>query len=949
MNIMQDILNQDIDPGETREWSDALDAVINADGPQRAHYLLERMVDATRRSGGYLPFSPTTEYVNTIPTNLEAKMPGDPNMEWRIRCLIRWNAMAMVVRANRKPGELGGHIASFASSATLYDVGFNHFWRAPSENHPGDLIFHQGHSSPGVYARSFLEGRIGADQLDLFRMEVEGKGRGLSSYPHPWLMPDYWQVPTVSMGLGPLQAIYQAHFMKYLEHRGLIPKSDRKVWCFIGDGESDEPESLGAISLAGREKLDNLIFVVNCNLQRLDGPVRGNGKIIQELEGVFRGADWNVIKVVWGSYWDPLLARDKDGKLRQLMMETVDGEYQACKAFGGAYTREHFFGKYPETLEMVRNLSDDDIWRLNRGGHDPHKVYAAYDAAVKTEGMPTVILAKTVKGYGMGRAGESQNPTHQQKKLDDDAVREFRDRFRIPVPDDKLGDVPYYHPGKDSPEVKYMLERRQSLGGFLPQRRRKSESFTAPELSTFEQITKSTGDREISTTMAFVRGINLLLRDKQLGQRIVPIVADEARTFGMEGMFRQIGIYAPEGQKYRPQDADQLMYYREDQKGQVLQEGISEPGAVSAWMAAATSYSISNVSMLPFYIYYSMFGFQRIGDLAWAAGDMRARGFLVGGTAGRTTLNGEGLQHEDGHSHLLAGAIPNCRAYDPTFAYEVAVVMQDGVRRMMQEQEDCYYYVTVMNENYTHPEMPKGVEADIIKGMYLFRDGDDALPAGSPTAVAESDKQGKGNVPETDGPPPKETKSPAKESVKNGGEKTAPAKNTKNSKIPRVQLLGSGTILREAISAAQMLENEFGVVCDIFSCPSFSELRKDGFDCERWNRLHPEEKPRIPHVTQCLADRPGPVIVATDYVREYGDQIRAFIPDGKKYTVLGTDGFGRSDTRENLRCFFEVDRYYIAQAAISALAAEGKMSAKDVSRAIKTWKIDVEKPNPLTV
>jgi pyruvate dehydrogenase E1 component len=949
MNILNDILDQDLDPAETREWTQALDAVIAADGPQRAHYLLERLVDATRRAGGYLPFSPTTEYVNTIPPQLEAKMPGDPTMEWRIRCMIRWNAMAMVVRANRKPGELGGHIASFASSATLYDVGFNHFWRAPSAEHPGDLIFHQGHSSPGVYARSFLEGRIGEDQLDLFRMEVAGKGRGLSSYPHPWLMPDYWQVPTVSMGLGPLQAIYQAHFMKYLEHRGLIPKSDRKVWCFIGDGESDEPESLGAISLAGREKLDNLIFVVNCNLQRLDGPVRGNGKIIQELEGVFRGADWNVIKVTWGSYWDPLLAADRDGKLRKLMMETVDGEYQACKAFGGAYTREHFFGKYPETLEMVRNLSDDDIWRLNRGGHDPHKVYAAYHAAVNTQDMPTVILAKTVKGYGMGASGESQNPTHQQKKLDNDAVRAFRDRFRIPIGDDKVDDVPYYHPGKDSPEVKYMLERRAALGGFLPQRRRKSATFVAPELSAFEQITKGTGEREISTTMAFVRGINLLLRDKAIGPHIVPIVADEARTFGMEGMFRQIGIYAPEGQKYRPQDADQLMYYREDQKGQVLQEGISEPGAVSAWMAAATSYSISDVPMLPFYIYYSMFGFQRVGDLCWAAGDMRARGFLVGGTAGRTTLNGEGLQHEDGHSHLLAGAIPNCRAYDPTFSYEVAVVLQDGVRRMLHEQEDCYYYVTVMNENYAHPEMPKGREPDIIKGMYLFRDGDEPMPAGSPTSTAVSDKQGKGAVPETDGPPPRESKAGAKETVKASAEKTAPAKAGKNNRIPRVQLLGSGTILREVISAAELLENEFGVVCDIFSCPSFSELRKDGFDCERWNRLHPEDKPRVAHVTALLADRSGPVIAATDYVREYADQIRAFMPDGKKYTVLGTDGFGRSDTREHLRAFFEVDRYWIAQAAIAALAAEGKMSAKDVSRAIKTWKLDAEKVNPVGV
>ncbi|MGH8121314.1 MAG: pyruvate dehydrogenase (acetyl-transferring), homodimeric type [Rudaea sp.] len=896
MNILKDIIDQDIDPTETREWTESLGAVINADGTERAHYLLERLVDATRRAGGHLPFQPTTEYINTIPPQLEVKSPGDSAMEWRIRCLIRWNAMAMVVRANRKPGELGGHIASFASSATLYDVGFNHFWRAPSDSHPGDLILHQGHSSPGIYARSFLEGRIGEDQMDLFRMEVAGQGRGLPSYPHPWLMPDYWQVPTVSMGLGPLQAIYQAHFMRYLENRGLIAKSDRKVWCFIGDGESDEPETLGAISLAGREKLDNLIFVVNCNLQRLDGPVRGNGKIIQELEGVFRGGGWNVIKLVWGSYWDPLFARDTNGTLRKLMMETVDGEYQACKAFGGAYTREHFFGKYPETLEMVRNLSDDDIWRLNRGGHDPHKVYAAYHAAVNTQGMPTVILAKTVKGYGMGSSGESLNPTHQQKKLDKEAVRTFRDRFRIPIADDKVDEVPYYHPGKDSPEVKYMLERRAALGGFLPQRRRRSESFKAPELSAFEQITKGTGEREISTTMAFVRGINLLLRDKAIGPRVVPIVADEARTFGMEGMFRQIGIYAPFGQKYKPQDADQLMYYREDVKGQVLQEGITEPGAMSAWMAAASSYSVSNVPMLPFYIYYSMFGFQRIGDLAWAAGDMRSRGFLVGGTSGRTTLNGEGLQHEDGHSHLMAGAIPNCRAYDPTFSYEVAVILQDGVRRMLHEQEDCYYYVTVMNENYAHPDMPAGCAANIIKGMYLFKDG------------------GK------------------------------PKKNE-----PRVQLLGSGTILREAIFAAELLDKEFGVSADIWSCPSFSELRREGFDTERWNRLHPEGTQRTAYVSECLADRQGPVIAATDYVREYADQIRAFMPDGKKYTVLGCDGFGRSDTRENLRRFFEVDRYYIAHAAIAALAAEGKMSAKDVARAIKIWKIDAEKPNPLGV
>ncbi|MEO7917295.1 MAG: pyruvate dehydrogenase (acetyl-transferring), homodimeric type [Dokdonella sp.] len=902
MNQLKDILDQDLDPLESEEWTESLRAVINADGPERAHYLLERMVEETRRSGGHLPFQPTTEYINTIPAGMEERSPGDAAMEWRIRTLLRWNAIALVVRCNRKPGDLGGHIASFASSATLYDVGFNHFWRAPSDEHPGDLIFHQGHSSPGIYARSYLEGRINETQLDLFRMEVEGKGNGLSSYPHPWLMPDYWQVPTVSMGLGPLQAIYQAQFLKYLEHRGLIPVSDRKVWCFMGDGESDEPESLGAISLAGREGLDNLIFVVNCNLQRLDGPVRGNGKIVQELEGVFRGGGWNVIKLLWGSYWDPLFARDTKGVLRKLMMETLDGEYQNCKAFGGAYTREHFFGKYPETAEMVASLSDDDIWRLNRGGHDPHKIYAAYDQAVKTKGMPTVILAKTVKGYGMGVSGESQNTTHQQKKLDDEAVRAFRDRFNIPISDEDLPSVPYYHPGPDSPEVKYMQERRAALGGYLPQRRAKSETLPTPELKVFDAILKSSGEREISTTMAFVRGLNLLLRDKTIGPRIVPIVADEARTFGMEGLFRQIGIYAPFGQKYKPMDADQLMYYREDQGGQVLQQGISEPGAMASWMAAASSYSISNVPMLPFYIYYSMFGQQRVGDLCWAAGDLRARGFMIGGTAGRTTLNGEGLQHQDGHSHLLAGAIPNCRSYDPTFSYEVAVILQDGVRRMLTEQEDTYYYLTVMNENYTHPDMPEGAEAGIIKGMYLLKDGS------------------------------------------GGGNKKS------KTKTPTVQLIGSGTILREVIAAADLLEKEFGVQADIWSCPSFNELRRDGFAVERWNRLHPmDKKPRKAWVTECLESRPGPIISATDYVRGYSDQVRAFAPDGRKFIALGTDGFGRSDTRANLRAFFEVDRYWIAHAAISALVAEGGMNPEDAARAIKLWKLDPDKPNPETV
>src|SRR5579885_2019102 len=899
-DLTRELLDVDPDPTETREWIESIEAVIQAEGTERAHQLLEKMVDETRRAGGHLPFDPTTEYINTIPPHLEAKSPGDAAMEWRIRSIIRWNAMAMVVRANRRPGELGGHIASFASSATLYDVGFNHFWRAPSEEHPGDLIFYQGHSSPGIYARSYLEGRLSEDQLDHFRMEVGGKG--LSSYPHPWLMPDYWQTPTVSMGLGPIQAIYQAQFLKYLESRGLMPKTDRKVWCFIGDGETDEPETLGAISLAGREKLDNLIFVINCNLQRLDGPVRGNGKIIQELEGVFRGAEW----------------------------------------------RQHFVGKYPETAAMVASLSDDDVWRLNRGGHDPHKVYAAYHAAVNTQGMPTVILAKTVKGYGMGAAGESQNITHQQKKMHEEAIVAFRDRFNIPIADDKLRgeeieSVPYFHPGKDSPEVEYLHERRKALGGYLPQRRRKaSQPLPAPELKAFEQITKGTGDREISTTMALVRGMNLLLRDKQIGPRVVPIVADEARTFGMEGMFRQIGIYAPFGQKYKPQDADQLLYYREDTKGQVLQEGISEAGGISAWIAGATSYSVSDLPMLPFFIYYSMFGFQRVGDLAWAAGDSRARGFLIGGTSGRTTLNGEGLQHEDGSSHLFAGAIPNCRAYDPTFSYEVAVILQDGVRRMLHEQEDVYYYVTVMNETYAHPDMPQGCEDGIVRGMYLFRDADHPMPEGAPTAEAKADKHGGSRVPETDGPHPRETKASAKAVVsksRDPGPGTGdPKKSKEKGKKLRVQLLGSGTILREAIAAAELLEREFGVKADIWSCPSFSELRRDGFECERWNRLHPESKDqRVPYVTQCLADREGPVIAATDYVREYADQIRAFMPQGKRYIVLGTDGYGRSDTREHLRAFFEVDRHWIAHAALCALADNGAIERKEIARAMKLW------------
>jgi pyruvate dehydrogenase E1 component len=897
-----DAAKTDIDAAETQEWLDALETVLERDGKERAHFLLDRMVEVSRRAGTQLPFDPTTEYINTIPAHLEATMPGDNALEWRIRTILRWNAMAMVLRANRKPGELGGHIASFASSATLYDVGFNHFFHAPGDGHPGDLLYIQGHSSPGVYARAFLEGRLSAEQLDHFRMEVDGKG--ISSYPHPWLMPDFWQTPTVSMGLGPITAIYQARFFKYLEHRGLIAPSNRKIWCFLGDGETDEPESLGAIALAGREGLDNLIFVVNCNLQRLDGPVRGNGKIVQELEGVFRGGGWNVLKVLWGGYWDALFARDSKGMLRKIMMDTVDGEYQNYKAKGGAYTREQFFGKTPETAAMVANMSDNDIWHLNRGGHDPHKVYAAYHAATHHKGEPTVILAKTVKGYGMGKAGEAQNITHQQKKMDNEAVKAFRDRFNIPIPDSQLDEVPYYHPGPDSPEIKYLQERRAALGGYLPQRRRKTnESLPVPELNVFERLLKASGEREISTTMAFVQALNLILRDKEVGPRTVPIVADEARTFGMEGLFRQIGIYAPFGQKYKPMDADQLMYYREDRAGQVLQEGITEAGAFSSWLAAATSYSTNNLQMLPFFIFYSMFGMQRVGDLAWLAGDMRARGFLLGATAGRTTLNGEGLQHEDGHSHLLAGAIPNCKSYDPTFAFEVAVIIQRGMQRMLTEQQDEYYYITLMNENYVHPEMPEGAAEGIIKGMYLLR--------------------GAGHV----------------------------ARGTGKSKKAglRVNLLGSGTILREAMAAAELLAEDFGVAADIYSCPSFNELRRDGVDVERHNRLHPLDEPRVSYVAQTLAKATGPTVAATDYVRAYAEQIRPYLPHGMRYTVLGTDGFGRSDTRDNLRRFFEVDRYQIAVAALSALADEGTIERKVVAAAIKKYAIDTERPNPGTV
>ncbi|EMY8083299.1 TPA: pyruvate dehydrogenase (acetyl-transferring), homodimeric type [Pseudomonas aeruginosa] len=879
---------QDLDPVETQEWLDALESVLDREGEDRAHYLMTRMGELASRSGTQLPYAITTPYRNTIPVTHEARMPGDLFMERRIRSLVRWNALAMVMRANKHDPDLGGHISTFASSATLYDIGFNYFFQAPTDEHGGDLVFFQGHASPGVYARAFLEGRISEEQLENFRQEVDGNG--LSSYPHPWLMPDFWQFPTVSMGLGPIQAIYQARFMKYLESRGFIPAGKQKVWCFMGDGECDEPESLGAISLAGREKLDNLIFVINCNLQRLDGPVRGNAKIIQELEGVFRGAEWNVNKVIWGRFWDPLFAKDTAGLLQQRMDEVIDGEYQNYKAKDGAYVREHFFGARPELLEMVKDLSDEEIWKLNRGGHDPYKVYAAYHQAVNHKGQPTVILAKTIKGYGTG-SGEAKNIAHNVKKVDVDSLRAFRDKFDIPVKDADLEKLPFYKPEEGSAEAKYLAERRAALGGFMPVRRQKSMSVPVPPLETLKAMLDGSGDREISTTMAFVRIISQLVKDKELGPRIVPIVPDEARTFGMEGMFRQLGIYSSVGQLYEPVDKDQVMFYREDKKGQILEEGINEAGAMSSWIAAGTSYSTHNQPMLPFYIFYSMFGFQRIGDLAWAAGDSRAHGFLIGGTAGRTTLNGEGLQHEDGHSHLLASTIPNCRTYDPTYAYELAVIIREGSRQMIEEQQDIFYYITVMNENYVQPAMPKGAEEGIIKGMYLL----------------EEDK---------------------KEAAHH------------------VQLLGSGTILREVEEAAKLLRNDFGIGADVWSVPSFNELRRDGLAVERWNRLHPGQKPKQSYVEECLGGRCGPVIASTDYMKLYAEQIRQWVPS-KEYKVLGTDGFGRSDSRKKLRNFFEVDRHWVVLAALEALADRGDIEPKVVAEAIAKYGIDPEKRNPL--
>ncbi len=879
----------DIDAAETSEWLEAVDAVLAHDGPDRARQILTRVVERAQHSGTGPIATLNTPYVNTIPREREAELPGDPALERRLRSIIRWNSIAMVIRANKESSELGGHIASYQSLATLYEVGFNHFWHAPTDESAGDLVYFQGHSSPGNYARAYLEGRLTEADLDNFRQEVDGPG--LSSYPHPWLMPDFWQFPTVSLGLGAITSIYQARFMKYLQARGMSETEERKVWTFLGDGEVDEPETLGSIGLAGRDQLDNLIWVINCNLQRLDGPVRGNSKIIQELESDFRGAGWNVIKVVWGARWDPLLAADHDGRLVKVMEDCVDGDYQTFKSRDGGYVREHFFGRDPVLLERVSHMSDEEIWLLNRGGHDQQKVYAAYHAAVSHKGQPTVILAKTIKGYGMGVSGEGQMITHQAKKMTEDALLAFRDRFELPLTDEQVRDAEYYKPPADSAEMQYLRERREALGGSLPVRRRKAEPLKVPELETFKSQLEGTGEREISTTMAFVRVLAALLRDKQIGPHIVPIIPDESRTFGMEGLFRQIGIYSPVGQLYQPQDSEQLMFYREDQHGQILEEGITEAGSISSFIAAGTSYSSHGVQMVPFYIYYSMFGYQRVGDLVWAAGDSRTRGFMLGGTAGRTTLNGEGLQHEDGHSHVLFSVVPNCRAYDPAFSYELAVIVQEGLRRMVIEQEDVFYYLTLMNENYQHPAMPEGAQEGILRGMYLLSEG-----------------SGDG---------------------------------------PRVQLLGSGTILREVLAAAELLESDFGVAADVWSVTSFTELRRDGIEVERWNMLHPEAEQRKAFVSECLARRGGPAVASSDYIRAFADQIRQWVPGS--YRVLGTDGFGRSDYRRALRRFFEIDRHYVAIAALKELADGGQLDARRVKEAIDRYQIDAEAPMPTTV
>ena len=883
------VKNGDIDPIETKEWLESLSAVLEKDGKLRAQFLIKQLIEHSYKKGSDLVLSRNTPYINTIPPEQETKSSGDQNLERKIRSLIRWNAAAMVVRANKKNPELGGHIGTFASAATLYDVGMNHFWRAKNNKFGGDLIYFQGHCAPGMYARAFLEGRITPKQLDYFRQEV--KPGGLSSYPHPWLMPKFWQFPVVSMGLGAMMSIYQARFTKYLINRGLLKDEGRKVWSFLGDGEMDEPESMGAIGLAAREKLDNLIVVVNCNLQRLDGPVRGNGKIIQELEGIFRGAGWNVIKVIWGSYWDPLLAKDKTGMLIRRMGEAVDGEYQAFKAKGGAYVRENFFGKYPELLDLVSQMTDKDIWKLNRGGHDPHKVYAAYHSAMQHTGSPTVILAKTIKGYGMGKSGESMNTTHQQKKLGEEDLLYYRDRFDVPLTDEQVKNIEYYKPPENSPEIKYLKECRLKLGGNLPERSSFAKSIKTPSVDVFSAMKESTGKKEMSTTMILVRMLTSLLRDKNLASRLVPIIPDEARTFGMEGFFQKIGIYAHEGQKYEPVDSEQLSSYREDIKGQVLEEGITEAGAMSSWIAAGTSYTNHDLEMIPIYLFYSMFGFQRIGDFAWAAGDAQTRGFLIGATAGRTTLAGEGLQHGDGHSHILSSVIPNCKSYDPTFGYELATIFREGLRRMYEKQENIFYYITTMNENYPHPEMPKGkgVEDGILKGMYLF-------------------------------------------------------KELNKYKKTKIQLLGSGTILREIIAAAEILQKDYQIDSNVWSVTSFNELRKEALEVERYNLLNPDKKPKKNYIEKCMSTTEGPIVSASDYIRLNSDQIRPFIR--KSFYSFGTDGYGRSDTRKNLRKFFEIDKEHIVTYSLSVLAKEQLIPSKYAKEAIKKYNIDPEKPFP---
>ncbi len=876
---------------ETREWLYSLDYVFEHGGPERVKELLHQLQIRAHKAGVDIPFSANTPYINTIPREKQSTFPGNREIERRIKSLIRWNAMAMVVKANKLESGIGGHISTYASAATLYEIGFNHFFRGKEDDYEGDQVFFQGHASPGIYARAFLEGRLSVEQLEDFRRELKPSG-GLSSYPHPWLMPDFWEFPTVSMGLGPIMAIYQARFNRYLEDRGLIErKREGHVWAFLGDGETDEPEALGAISLAAREKLDNLIFVINCNLQRLDGPVRGNGKIIQELEAIFRGAGWNVIKVVWGSDWDPLLAKDSEGKLVKRMGEVVDGQYQKYSVETGEYIREHFFGADEDVLEMVKNLSDEQLKKMKRGGHDPEKVYAAFNAAVEHKGSPTVILAKTIKGYGLGESGEGKNITHQQKKLNEDEMKEFRSRFGIPISDEEIPSAPFYRPAEDSPEMKYLKERREELGGFLPKRNRNIRPIKTPPEDIFEEFYKGTEGREVSTTMVFVRILAKLLKDKEIGDLIVPIVPDEARTFGMEALFRQIGIYSHAGQLYEPVDKESLLYYKEAQDGQILEEGITEAGSMASFIAAGSAYATHGINMIPFFIYYSMFGFQRIGDLVWAAGDMQCKGFMLGGTAGRTTLNGEGLQHQDGNSHLLAYTVPNLVTYDPAFAYEIAIIIRDGIKRMYEDQENIFYYLTVMNENYAMPPMPKGAKEGIVKGMYKFK-----------------------------------------------------SSNKKQAKL-KAQLFGSGTIMNEALKAAEILEDEFKVSTDVWSVTSYKELRRDALDVERWNMLHPTEKPRLPYISQQLKNEKGVFVAASDYVKALPDSIAKWIPG--TLMSLGTDGFGRSEGRAELRDFFEVDAKHIVIATLYALAKEDKIKMNAVEKAIKQLNVDPGKPNPV--